>query len=199
MSRPVRLRAALPMAQPSEEVSDEVLVSRVAGGEREALADLYDRYGGVAFSLAVSILGDRMSAEEVTQDAFLRVWRAASAYQPTRGAFATWLMAIVRNRAIDELRRGRLPPGVEPPIPLQNPASIEETAPGVEESVLRGVRMRRALSWLPDEQRRVILLSYFLGLTHREIAERLGAPLGTIKTRMRLGLQKLRELYKDDD
>ncbi|MFQ5946638.1 MAG: sigma-70 family RNA polymerase sigma factor [Anaerolineae bacterium] len=187
------------MAQPSEEVTDEVLVSRVAGGEREALAEIYDRYARVAFSLAVSILGDRMSAEEVTQDAFLRVWHAASGYQPSRGAFATWLMAIVRHRAIDELRRGRLPLEMEPPIPLENPASFAELAPGVDESVLRGLRMRAALARLPEEQRSVILLSYFMGLTHREIAERQDTPLGTIKTRMRLGLQKLRQIYRDDD
>ncbi len=187
------------MAEPSEEIPDEILISRVAAGERGALAEIYDRYGSLAFSLAASILGDRMSAEEVTQDAFLRVWRAASAYQPARGSFATWLMAIVRNRAIDELRRRGLPAGVEPPIPLENPESVVELAPGVEESVLRGLRMRVALSRLPDEQRGVILLSYFFGLTHREIAERQGTPLGTVKTRMRLGLQKLREMYGHDD
>lgn len=199
MIPPVPWRVALTMTQPSDEASDEVLVSRVARGERDALAVLYDRYGGAAYSLAGSILGDWMSAEEVTQDAFLRVWRAASAYQPTKAAFATWLMAIVRHRAIDELRRRGLPAGVEPPISLENPASVEGQGISVEESVLRGLRMRTALSRLPDDQRRVILLSYFLGLTQREIAERLDAPLGTVKTRMRLGLQKLRDLYSNGD
>lgn len=171
---------------------DADIVAALKGGERDALALLYDRCGGIAFSLAMRILGDPGAAEEVVQDAFLAVWNRASAFDDNRGSFRAWLFTCVRNRAIDR-RRGpwaRYQHAAELPPDLQ--ASGEGSDPLAEVGVgeTRDA-VRRALQELPTAQREAIELAYFGGLSRREIAERLKTPPGTISSRMRLGLQRM--------
>jgi RNA polymerase sigma-70 factor (ECF subfamily) len=177
-----------------ETLTDEALLALIAVSDRQALAALYDRYGRRVFALAARMLGDPQSSEEVTQDVFLSVWRRVSSYKAGRGRFTTWLFSIAHNRTIDELRRRRREKYRENP-PLEDHVEVpSEAAPPPEEVVARseGAMVREALGTLPAEQRAVIELSYFGGLTQAEIADRTGQPLGTVKTRMRLALKKLR-------
>jgi RNA polymerase sigma-70 factor (ECF subfamily) len=169
----------------------------IARGDVGALEAVYDRYSRVAYSLALRVLRDRGAAEEVVQDAFMSVWRSARSYDPGRGSLYAWLVRTVRNRAIDELRRlevpGRAPHAIRraaPPELLESLAS-PEAASGPE---LR-VAVAAALKELPDDQRQVIELAYFEGYSQREISENTGIPLGTVKTRTRLALGKLREAF----
>ena len=169
-------------------LSDEELVARIATRDRLALDAIYNRYATLVFSLSVRILGEGMAAEEVTQDAFMSLWRRADHYSVERGRLLAWLLTIARNRAIDELRRHRnLAEQVELPEQARDEPDLEETS-------LRRVQIRRALVALPQLQRQAIELAYYSGMTQQEIADYLQTPLGTIKTRMRLGLQRLREL-----
>lgn len=185
------------LARPLAEVADTVLCEMCAGGDGRALEELYDRYSRIVMSLAIRMLSDRGSAEELTQEVFFRAWKQASAYKVDRGAFSTWLLSIAHNMAIDELRkRKRRPQKAEVDDPVETLARFEDGERSVEELVwlgaLRG-EVAGALQALPEAQRQPIELAYFNGLTQREIAETLGVPLGTIKTRMRLGMRKLRE------
>lgn len=177
---------------------DEALLARVAAGDSGALETLYDRYSRVVYSTALRILGAVEPAEEVVQETFWRVWRRSSTFQSGRGQVSAWILGIAHNLAIDELRRQRARP---------SPVYDEENRP-----VLRDLEDRRmdvagaaleeeqrrlisaALEQIPSEQRQAIELAYFGGLSQSEIAERLQNPLGTIKTRIRLGLQKLRDI-----
>jgi RNA polymerase sigma-70 factor (ECF subfamily) len=174
-------------------LADEDLMPLVDRREPAAFEILYDRHGGAAFSLAYRIVGDRAKAEDITQEAFLSLWRSGDRYDRARGSVRTWLLGIVRNRAIDMLRRD---------IHLAGSVSYEETFPLPEaphsatdlEALRREAarKVRGALEILPVDQMRVIELAYFGGLTHAEIAEMLGMPLGTVKGRMRLGMEKIR-------
>lgn len=172
-------------------LTDEELVHRCAAGDRHALAMLYDRYGVLVFSLVVRVLGEGMTAEEVTQDAFLSLWRRSADYAVERGRVLPWLLTIARNRAIDELRRRRVAVDV---VEMSDQASLQ---PGLEDVALRRLHVRRALGELPAAQREVLELAYYGGMTQQEIAAHLRTPLGTIKTRMRLGLQRLRAFMED--
>lgn len=160
----------------------------------EAFAVFYDRHGGAAYSLAYRIVGDRSAAEDVTQEAFISVWRSGARYDPTRGSVRSWVLGIARNRAIDFLRSraGRAPKlDFDDDTVLEQRAAAERT----EEEALRretAGELRGALGELPGEQSKVIELAYFGGFSHSEIAEILGLPLGTVKGRMRLGLEKIR-------
>jgi RNA polymerase sigma-70 factor (ECF subfamily) len=154
---------------------------------------VYDRHGGAAFSLAYRIVGDRGVAEDVTQEAFLSVWRSGAKFDRTRGSVRTWLLGVVRNRAIDALRRqATRAPTVElelERLPDQGPyAELTDTEAIRQEAA----EVRGALSLLPADQLKVIELAYFAGLSHSEIAEALGMPLGTVKGRMRLAMEKIR-------
>jgi RNA polymerase sigma-70 factor (ECF subfamily) len=177
------------------ELDDTALVALIARRDERALGALYDRYSRLAFSLAVRIVGDRALAEEITADSFVNVWRASASYSEERGRFVSWLMSVVRHRAIDELRRLSVRPegsAVELNEALQTVALPD----GLDD--LLDVQQRRAivrsvLATLPAPQREALELAYYGGLTQQEIADRTGTPLGTIKTRMRLGLLKLRE------
>ena len=175
--------------------TDADLVARVAAGEAAALATLYDRHAGVVFAVARRVLGETAAAEEVLQDVFFRVWQRAGAYQPERASFRTWVLTITHHMAIDEVRRQRRRPArAEGEAPEQVLATAPDPGPGVEAMAERGdLRMTlvEALARLPLPQRQAIELAYFGGLTQREVAAALGEPLGTIKTRLRLGLQKL--------
>lgn len=177
-----------------ETLTDEALLALIAVSDRNALAALYERYGRRVFALAARMLGDPQSSEEVTQDVFLSVWRRVSSYKAGRGRFTTWLFSIAHNRTIDELRRRRRERYRENPTLEDHVDLPSDSAPPPEEVVARseGAMVREALGTLPLEQRAVIEMSYFGGLTQVEIAQRTGQPLGTVKTRMRLALKKLR-------
>lgn len=178
-----------------EALSDSDLLGLISIGTRQALESLYDRYGNAVYSLSMYILRDAGAAEEVTQDAFLNVWRRATTYSSQRGEVKAWLLSIAHHRAIDELRqRRRHEQGqTHNEFDLENHPSDESDDPVkyATREFQRG-RVREALLTLGPEQREVVLLAYYGGFTHTEIAKLLGHPLGTVKTRMRLALKKLR-------
>lgn len=171
---------------------DAALLERIAERDQEALGELYDRHARLLFSLILRILRDRGDAEDVLQDVFVRVWDRADAYDPALGAPVAWLVRIARNRAIDRLRARATRPQVDTPdVPEQRPApgpSPEQAAAQSEAG--RGILA--ALGTLPGDQRLLIERAFFEGLTHMELAAALGLPLGTVKTRIRTGMQALR-------
>jgi len=179
-----------PMREASEGMA---LIGRMAAGDRQAFGDFYDRYATLAFTLIRRIVGQPADAEEVLQEVFWQAWRDASAYDEEKGAPEAWILNRARSRAIDKLRsiRRKEETFVAPLIeeigrpaqaPAQNPGSLAEDRTAVQ----------TALQLLPERERRIIELAFFEGLTQSEIALRLGEPLGTIKTRMRSGLERLR-------
>ncbi|MET0927181.1 MAG: sigma-70 family RNA polymerase sigma factor [Solirubrobacterales bacterium] len=177
-----------------QRLADEDLMTLVDRRDPDAFAVLYDRHGGAAYALAHRIVGDPAIAEDVTQEAFISVWRSGARFDAARGSVRSWTLGIVRNRAIDALRRVS---GSAPKLNLDDDALLEsQTSEELtdSEAIRRETsrRVRGALRELPDEQSEVIGLAYFGGFTHTEIAEMLGMPLGTVKGRMRLGLEKIR-------
>ncbi|HEY2373170.1 MAG TPA: sigma-70 family RNA polymerase sigma factor [Gaiellaceae bacterium] len=184
------------MSRELAHLSDEALVALAARSEQSALAELYDRFGRPAYGLALRILRDESLAEDAVQDAFLAVWRTAPRFLPERGKASTWILTLVHRRAVDLVRREErrrtdaLDPETEP----------GDRSPPVDEEAwlrLQRERVQGALRQLPDQQREAIELAYYGGFTQSELAERLGQPLGTIKSRMFLGLGRLRELLGD--
>jgi RNA polymerase sigma-70 factor (ECF subfamily) len=178
------------------ERSDEELLRAIAAEDVTALEALYARYGGLSFSLALRITGSRETAEEVVQEAFLSAWRRASTYEAGRGSPRAWLLGIVHNRAIDVVRAKAVR---APTVVLDDVGEIAgdgDPWPQVQQSLDREI-IRNALKSLPEEQRMCIELAYFGGYSYPEIATRLGMPLGTIKSRLRLGLQRLRALLSE--
>ena len=179
---------------------DEELVLQLRNGESRAMAVLYDRYARLVFSLAVRILNDRGGAEEVVQEVFVKVWRRARDYDATRGKFSAWLSGIAHHHAIDELRRRRVRPAATMNDDDDEAANTPDGGLGLLELAVQSIEHRRivdALKAIPPEQCRPIELAYFEGYTQREIATKLDQPLGTIKTRMRLGMQKLKTLLQE--
>jgi RNA polymerase sigma-70 factor, ECF subfamily len=186
-------RSAESAALALRRLADEDLMQLVAESDAGAFAILYERHTNVAFSLAFRMCGKRTIAEEVVQDAFLSLWRGGSRYDRTRGSVRTWVLGIVHNRAIDALRRGTVhdrgrvsDEGIEER--LEAPERTDQEVGRRDEAR----EIRTALEGLPAEQSHVIELAYYGGFTHSEIATMLDTPIGTIKGRMRLGLQKLR-------
>ena len=184
--------------QEDARAEDDQLIERVLAGERGAFETLYDRYSATVFGVALKILGDREVAEDAVQEIFWRAWRRLASFDRSR-AFAPWLFGITHNYCIDELRRRRVRPQPvyeDDDHPILS--DIPDEADVGEAAILAEQRqsVRDALDQLPEEQRQALLLAYFGGLTQQEIAARLGNPLGTVKTRMRLGLQKLRALLQ---
>jgi RNA polymerase sigma-70 factor (ECF subfamily) len=177
------------MADP--EPGDDQLIAAVARGDHPALLALYDRHGRVAYGLAYRILGEAGAAEEAVQDAFLRVWRRAATFDPARGVVRSWLLTIVHHCAIDLLRRRASAPPVVAGLDEIAERQAVPDAWGDVVGRLERDRVRSAVATLPGDQRRAIEMAYFDGLTHREIAERDGLPLGTVKGRLRLGLRRL--------
>ncbi len=180
---------------------DAALLARIRRREAAAIGVLYDRYSRLVYSLALRIVGDSSTAEEITLDVFVRIWEHADSYRAERGAVRTWLTGITRNRAIDALRRRGARPDTRS-LPLEAAevraaANSRHPEQAVEGSLLKE-RIRNALAELPPDQQRALFLAYFRGLTQREIAEALGDPLGTVKTRIRLGMEKLRRLLADE-
>jgi RNA polymerase sigma-70 factor (ECF subfamily) len=175
-------------------LSDEALVALAARSEQTALAELYDRYGRPAYGLALRIVRDQALAEDAVQEAFLSVWRTAARFVPERGSAGTWILTLVHRRAVDIVRREE-----------RRRADSLEQAPepgggGADEEAwlrLRRERVQEALRQLPDHQREALELAYYGGFTQSELAERLGQPLGTIKSRMFAGLARMRELLGD--
>lgn len=190
--RPASNEAAAEVTVDTGRPADVDVVSRMASGDLGALETLYNRYKSVAYAIALRITSDPTLAEDVVQDAFLGAWRNAARYADSRGSVRTWLISIVHHRAIDALRRRRvtdaLPEGDEPlPSPLTLPDVWAEVAGRLDSRAVR-----EALGRLPDVQRETLELAYWNGLTQQEIAARTSTPLGTVKSRMRLGLLALR-------
>lgn len=176
------------------QLSDGELIRRVVERDEAALAGLYDRFNALVFTIALRITGDRAVAEEVLQDVFHAVWRTAGGFQPS-GSVAAWVVGIARHRAIDATRAGsfRARSREQDLAPALELAGTEATEDEVERR-LAGEQMRAALRLLPAAQREALELAYFRGLSQAEIAASTGAPLGTVKTRLRLGLLQLRRL-----
>jgi RNA polymerase sigma-70 factor, ECF subfamily len=172
-------------------LSDEALVALAARSENSALAELYDRYGRTAYGLAFRMLRDQTLAEDAVQEAFLTVWRTASRFVPERGKASTWILTLVHRRAVDVVRREQR----RRAEPLDR--APEPAVEGVEEDAwlrLQRERVQDALRSLPDAQREALELAYYGGFSQSELAERLGQPLGTVKSRMFTGLSRMREL-----
>lgn len=163
-----------------------------------ALAELYDRYGRLVYTVAIHVVGDPETAEEITQDVFVRAWEGANTYRPDVARVGSWLVSIARHRAIDELRRRGVRPekaSVEWPeeAGLENGLPTFDDPEDTVESLLRNRHIRLAVASLPNEQRQVLGLAFFKGMSHSEIADTLGEPLGTVKSRIRLAMRKLRD------
>ncbi|MES2524527.1 MAG: sigma-70 family RNA polymerase sigma factor [Gemmatimonadota bacterium] len=174
----------------------------MAGGDERAASVLYDRHGAIMFGLAIRMVGETADAEEVVLDAFSQAWRDAARYDTSRGTVAGWLTTIARTRALDLIRaRGRRAKMADTAAAQSDaPVAMGEGFPQADRMVADSERSRAiatALRTLPDPQRRAIELAFFEGLTHHEVAERLREPLGTVKTRIRLGMQKLRDSLGD--
>ena len=179
--------------------ADEALMSLVGLGDSAAFAVLYDRHGRAAYSLAHRMMGEKQAAEDLTQDAFIKVWRSAGGYRAGRGSVRTWILSIVHNRGIDQLRslasRRRTQQKIEASAPRSQPS--EAFAQSWRNS--QREQVREALKTLPPEQLKVLELAYFSGYTHVEIARLLDLPLGTVKGRMRLGLKKMKDYFDSQD
>jgi RNA polymerase sigma-70 factor, ECF subfamily len=177
----------------AERLADEDLMPLIGEKNTDAFEVFYDRHGGVAYSLAYRIVGERVAAEDVAQEAFISIWRSGARYDRARGSVRAWMLSIVRNRAIDALRRRA---GTPPKLTLDEEMLEQRQADEqTEEEALRHEterELRGALGGLPKEQAKVIELAYFGGFSHSEIGRMLGVPLGTVKGRMRLGLEKIR-------
>jgi RNA polymerase sigma-70 factor (ECF subfamily) len=177
-----------------QRLADEDLMPLVAAKDADAFEVFYDRHGGAAFSLAYRIVGDRQAAEDVTQEALISIWRSGARFDRARGSVRGWTLGIVRNRAIDLLRRDS---GRAPKLAFDSEAVLEQR-PSEEFTDVEALRretareVRGALGGLPDDQSKVIQLAFFGGFSHSEIAKMLGEPLGTVKGRMRLGMEKIR-------
>ena len=172
--------------------TDEALLSLVATSDEQALGELYDRFGGVAYGLALRVLRDESLAQDAVQDAFLAVWRTADRFLAERAKASTWILTLVHRRAVDLVRRQERRRG-EPLESAPEPVASEQVE---EQAAIRFQRqvVQEALRRLPPEQREALELGYYAGLTQSELAERLGQPLGTIKSRMFTGLTRLRDL-----
>jgi RNA polymerase sigma-70 factor, ECF subfamily len=180
-------------------LADEDLISLVEAADAEAFATLYDRHSRAAYSLAYRMMGERQAAEDLAQDAFLKVWRGASSFRAERGSVRTWILSIVHNRGIDQIRsqasRRRTQDKIEASAPRSQPSeAFAETWRNSQRD-----QVREALDTLPPEQLKILELAYFSGYTHVEISDLLRLPLGTVKGRMRLGLKKIRDYFESSD
>lgn len=176
-------------------LADEDLMSLVQGGNSDAFAVLYDRHGRSAYSLAYRMMGERQAAEDLVQDVFLRLWRSTASYRADRGSVRTWILTIVHNRGVDQLRslstRRRTQDKVEASAETSQPSeAFTETWRNSQKDAVR-----EALKTLPPEQLKILEMAYFSGYTHIEIAEMTDLPLGTVKGRMRLGLKKIKDHF----
>ena len=186
---------------PAPGPSDEELLQRIARKDPEAVRILYRRHGRIVHGVALSVLGNADEAEEVTQDVFLRAWEKAASYQPEKARVITWLARIARNRSIDVLRKGGARAAHVSDAGTSLDLLPDATAVDPGESAELALRRRivtAALETLPEQQRRALSLAFLQGLTHREIAERLGEPLGTVKTRIRDAMHRMRAVLESE-
>ena len=169
---------------------DAMLVSAIGSGDEQAMAQLYERYSSIVYSVALRVLGDTAAAEDILQEVFMQLWRSPEVFDATRGSLPGWLAVITRNRAIDSLRKRRPEADITDVI-----VSIEPDLAGVAQSTRALEKIRGTLGGMPASQRSALEMAFFEGLTHTEIAEKTGEPLGTIKTRIRSGLLTLRKAF----
>jgi RNA polymerase sigma-70 factor (ECF subfamily) len=180
--------------------SDRTLIQQIGAGDQKAFGILYDRYKTLVFSLAVKVADSHETAEDITLDVFTQIWKNADKYHPEKGSGKGWIASLARYRAIDTLRRRKVRSDINRPqwsdVQLEKLPSNDNTGEALEMAETRK-KVSNAIAKLPEDQQEVLAMAYFKGYTHRQIAEALNEPLGTIKTRIRLGLQKLREIFKD--
>ncbi|HEY0099046.1 MAG TPA: sigma-70 family RNA polymerase sigma factor [Pyrinomonadaceae bacterium] len=176
--------------------SDTELLHAVARGDESALAALYDRYNSILLGLLLRILHSRVEAEDVLQEVFIQIWQRAANFDEARGRGFTWMVTLARSRAIDRLRSLQSRQRADDTALRDAPEAVGDASDDAYHAEQREI-VRGALAQIPEEQRRALLLAYFEGLTQSEIAARLGQPLGTVKTRMRSGMSKLRELLDE--
>ena len=181
--------------------NDHTLVRQIGIGDPEALSVLYDRYKTLVFSLAIKIVGSQETAEDITLDVFTKIWKNADKYHPEKGSVKVWLTSIARYRSIDTLRRCKVRLDINRPqwsdVQIETLPSNDNPGEALELKVTRQT-VFEAIDSLPEDQQEVLAMAYFKGYTHRQIAAALNEPLGTVKTRIRLGLQKLRKIFKDE-
>ena len=184
-------------------LADTALIKLIANRDQNALEALIDRYGRLVYSMAYASVGQAETAQEISQEVFIRIWQKSDTYDPDQGKVMTWMASITRYRSIDVLRRlsirpeGNLLPWDLADMQSHDHKHINPVEDAVDVSLQR-TRIRKALAHLPENQQLVISLAYFRGMSNREISEHLGEPLGTVKTRIRLGMQKLRSLLEQD-
>jgi RNA polymerase sigma-70 factor, ECF subfamily len=183
------------MARSFAHLSDEAVVALVARSDQEALAELYDRFGRVAYGLALRMLRDEKLAEDAVQEGFLTAWRNADRFMPERAKASTWLLTFVHRRAVDLVRREER--RRTEPLPERSEPAATDSAEDDAWLRFERERVQTALQQLPDQQREALELAYYGGFTQAELAERLGQPVGTIKSRMFAGLARLRELLAE--
>ncbi len=183
-----------------ENWSDEQLIAQVMRGDTAAYEMLYDRHSAVVMGLALKITGDAATAEEVVQETFWRVWRKADSFNAQRGAFTSWFFGIVRNLSIDMLRRQKTQaqPAAETDDIVERAVDPSANVADIAWTEIKHQQVRAAIETLPSDQRQVIVMAYFRGMTRQEIAQASGEPLGTVHTRARLALQKLREVLQNE-
>jgi RNA polymerase sigma-70 factor (ECF subfamily) len=169
---------------------EAALIARIRDGDETAMADLYDRYSGIVYGVALRVLGNASTAEDVVQEVFLQLWRNPQAFDADRGKLAPWLAVIARNRAIDLLRKRPMEDDIDE-LPISTGVNLEDEA----SQRLAISKVRDVLGQLPADQRRLLEMAFFEGLTHTEIASKTGEPLGTVKTRIRSGLLALRKAF----
>lgn len=187
-------------------LDDVSLISLIAGARRtgeqtDALSALYDRYGRLVYTVAFHIVGDTETAEEITQDVFVRVWEGAHAYRAEVAKVSSWMISITRYRAIDELRRRKVRVEKHQVDWLDDTAfnglPVQDGPEGDVDSALQRTQVRQAIASLPPEQRQLLGLAFFKGLSHSQIAQAVGEPLGTVKSRIRLAMQKMRDAMRE--
>jgi len=171
--------------------TDMALLSAIRSGDENAMAELYDRYSGIVYSVSLRVLGDTGAAEDVLQEVFLQLWRNPALFDSSRGNLAPWLAVIARNRAIDALRKRRPETDIADVV-----ISVEPDMAGDAERAMVMTKVRSVLGGMPTAQRSALEMAYFEGLSHAEISARTGEPLGTIKTRIRTGLLTLRKAFQ---
>lgn len=181
----------MPGTEVKQARNDLALVSAIRSGDQSAMAELYDRYSGIVYAVALRVLGDTGTAEDVLQEVFMRLWRNPGLFDASRGNMAPWLAVIARNRAIDMLRQRRPESDLEEVV-----ISVEPDLAGDAERAIVMTKVRSVLSGMAASQRLALEMAYFEGLSHREIAAKTGEALGTIKTRIRTGLLALRKAFE---
>jgi RNA polymerase sigma factor (sigma-70 family) len=185
-----------------QDIDDLELHRRLSAGDRDAFDELYRRYGAPAFGLAFRVTGQQVLAQDVVHDAFMALWRAPEAYDPARGAFRTFFLSLVHHRAVDTVRREERLRRRQDRAANLEPLAVEDTAEGVIDTAdiqVRRREVRAALETLPPEQRQVLELAYFAGMTQVQIADRIQVPIGTVKTRTLAAMRKLRRVLERED